>query len=212
MDSLLLHTCCGPCSTVAVPFWRAEGLEPLALFANPNIQPDVELARRTVAMRRYAQAAGVELVVDPVAGGVEWTAAVVPLAVASASGPRGGDQAVGASPGPARDRCRACLQVRMTEAAFGAAARGLPLFSTSLSVSPWQHHDLIAQAGYEAAALADVEFVYADLRRWYRRSIDESRRLELYRQPYCGCVASKWEAWYERRARRAARAHRQPAA
>jgi len=53
--------------------------------------------------------------------------------------------------------------------------------------------------------MAGVEFVYADLRRWYPRSIDESRRLGLYRQRHCGCVAGKWQDWHERRARRAAR-------
>jgi len=201
MDRILLHTCCGPCSTVAVPFWRAEGLEPLGLFANPNIQPLVERERRLTALRRYAAAAELELVVDDRAGASEWRAAVGPLSArgVTASGP---------TPAVAsRDRCRVCLQVRLTEAAFAAAARDLPRFSTSLSVSPWQHHDLIARAGYEAAEQAGVEFVYADLRPWYGRSIDESRRLELYRQPYCGCVPSKWEAWHERRARRSRRGH-----
>jgi predicted adenine nucleotide alpha hydrolase (AANH) superfamily ATPase len=57
-----------------------------------------------------------------------------------------------------------------------------------------------------AAAAAGVEFVYADLRRAYPRSIDESRRLRLYRQRWCGCVAGRWEAWHERRARRRASA------
>ena len=107
-----------------------------------------------------------------------------------------------------RDRCRACLDLRLREAAAVAAVRGLQRFSTSLTVSPYQHHDLIADAGRRAADAAGVEFVYADLRRHYRRSIDESRRLGLYRQRYCGCVPSKWEAWVQglerRRGRRTA--------
>jgi len=197
MDQILLHTCCGPCSTVAVPYWRAEGLEPLGLFANPNIQPDVERGRRLAALRRYAAAADLELRVDET-GVAAWQAAVRQPAAAPAG-----------SPATVRERCGACLQMRLTEAAFTAAAGGQTLFSTSLTVSPWQQHDLIARAGYEAAALAGVEFVYADLRRWYPRSIEESRRLELYRQPYCGCVPSKWEAWHERGARRRAKAAQQ---
>jgi hypothetical protein len=101
-----------------------------------------------------------------------------------------------------RTRCRECLEIRLSEAAHAAAARGLGLFSTTLTVSPWQHHDLIARSGLAAAEVAGVEFVYADLRRWYPRSIDESRRLGLYRQRYCGCVAGRWQEWHERRARR----------
>ncbi len=185
-----MHACCGPCSTVAVPYLRAEGLEPLAFFANPNVQPPDEHERRLGAMRRYAAAAELELVIDPGAGVREWAA---------------GAGRTAARPAPdSRERCRQCLETRLSEAAHAAAARDIGLFSTSLSVSPWQHHDLIARAGLAAAAAAGVEFVYADLRRAYPRSIDESRRLGLYRQRWCGCVAGRWDAWHERRARRRA--------
>jgi len=40
--------------------------------------------------------------------------------------------------------------------------------------------------------------VYLDLRDSFRGSYAESRRLDLYRQRYCGCAASKWEAWQRR--------------
>ena len=192
METILLHACCGPCSTVATPYFRAEGLEPLAFFANPNIQPPAEHDRRLQAMRDYAAAVGLELVVETGAGATEW---------AATAGRPPGLPAIGLP--DSRERCRACLEVRLTEAAHAAAARGLERFSTSLSVSPWQHHDLIARAGQAAAEVAGVEFVYADLRRFYARSIDESRRLGLYRQRYCGCVAGRWQVWHERRARRA---------
>jgi predicted adenine nucleotide alpha hydrolase (AANH) superfamily ATPase len=174
VDTILLHVCCGPCSSVAVPWWRSEGLEPLALFLNPNIQPNTEYARRLDALETRAQSADLELIV--------------------AADPRG--------------RCYACLQLRLDEAAWEAARRGLPAFSTSLTISPWQKHDLIAEAGYGAAHEAGVEFLYADLRPHYERSLDESRRLGLYRQPYCGCVPSKWEAWHEGRKRRSRRRDR----
>ena len=88
--------------------------------------------------------------------------------------------------------------------AAGAAARalGFTRFSTTLTVSPYQRHDLIAAAGVAAADRHGVAFVYLDVRDRYRDSYVESRRLGLYRQPYCGCAPSKWEAWHERRARR----------
>ena len=59
-----MHACCGPYNTVAVPYLRAAGLEPLAFFANPNIQPPAEHDRRLQAMRRYAEAADLALLVD----------------------------------------------------------------------------------------------------------------------------------------------------
>lgn len=186
MTDLLLHTCCGPCSTVAVPAWRARGVEPLAWFSNPNIQPAAELERRCESMQRYSRAAGLELVVatEPARGDAwaAWAAALPTL---------GGEE-----------RCRTCLGLRLDEAGAAAARLGLARFSTSLTISPYQRHELIIAAGEEAAQRHGAEFVYLDLRPQFRDSYSESRRLGLYRQPYCGCVASKWEAWHQRRERR----------
>jgi epoxyqueuosine reductase len=186
MIDLLLHACCGPCSTVAVPAWRERGVEPVGWFENPNVQPAAELERRRESMRRFSRAAAVELV-EPEAGeeAPAWRAWRRSL------------------PGATPDaRCAECLRLRL--GAAGAAARrlGFPRFSTTLTVSPHQRHDLIRAAGEAAAAVHGVDFVYLDARDAFRDSYAESRRLELYRQPYCGCAASKWEAWHERRARR----------
>ena len=105
--------------------------------------------------------------------------------------------------GRARDRAApsasACGWTRPEQA---ARALGFSRFSTTLTVSPYQRHDLIVAAGEAAADAHGVDFVYLDARDRFRDSYAESRRLELYRQPYCGCAASKWEAWHERRARR----------
>jgi len=188
MRDLLLHACCGPCSTVAVPAWRARGVEPVAWFHNPNIQPAAELERRLASMRRFSRAAGLELVVEErpseAAAWSEWTAG---LGIAAPE-----------------ERCAVCLGLRLHEAAAAAARRGLRRFSTTLTVSPYQRHELIVAAGEAAAAEHDVDFVYLDLRGSFRQSYAESRRLQLYRQPYCGCAASKWEAWEQRWARKKA--------
>jgi predicted adenine nucleotide alpha hydrolase (AANH) superfamily ATPase len=185
MSELLLHACCGPCSTVAVPAWRERGVEPVAWFGNPNIQPAAELERRMESMRRYSRTAGLELVVDgtpPQAAAWRAWSASLPAATPE-------------------ERCAVCLGLRLGSAAAAAARLGVPRFSTTLTVSPYQRHDLIRAAGEGAAAVAGVDFVYLDLRDSFRQSYAESRRLDLYRQPYCGCAASKWEAWQGRRER-----------
>jgi epoxyqueuosine reductase len=186
VTDLLLHTCCGPCSTVAVPAWRERGVEPVGWFMNPNIQPGAELERRRESMRRFSRAAGLELM-EPCGGGEApgWAAWSEALAAASPD-----------------ERCAACLGLRLDAAAESARALGFSRFSTTLTVSPYQRHDLIVAAGESAAGTHGVDFVYLDVRHRFRDSYAESRRLELYRQPYCGCAASKWESWHERRARR----------
>jgi hypothetical protein len=188
MSELLLHACCGPCSTVAVPAWRERGVEPVAWFHNPNIQPAAEMERRRESMLSFAAAASVAVVdearaPDPAA----WDAWAATLASAD----------------PER-RCAACLGLRLNAAAAAAARLGVGRFSTTLSVSPYQRHDLIAEAGRAAAERQGVDFVYLDLRPRFRDSYAASRELGLYRQAYCGCAAGKWEAWHRRRARRAA--------
>jgi len=187
VKDLLLHTCCGPCATVAVPAWRARGHEPLAWFGNPNIQPAADLERRLESMRRFSEAAELELVVADVMHEDAWRAWAAELDTL-----------------PAEERCRVCLGLRLDEAGAAAVRLGVERFATSLTVSPHQRHDLIAAAGEAAARRHGVAFLSLDLRDRFRDSYAESRRLDLYRQPYCGCAASKWEAWHERRRRRRA--------
>ena len=100
------------------------------------------------------------------------------------------------------ERCATCLGLRLGAAGEAARRLGFARFSTTLTVSPYQRHDLIVAAGEAAADAHRVDFVYLDARDRFRASYAESRRLELYRQAYCGCAASKWEAWHQRRARR----------
>ncbi len=162
-------------------------MEPVAWFYNPNIQPVVEWERRLESMRRYGRAVGLQVVVegDHLGQDARWREWAAALARTSAEA-----------------RCALCLGLRLQAAAAAAAARGSRRFSTTLSVSPYQRHDLIESAGAAAGAAHGVSFVYLDLRESYRQSYAACRRLDLYRQPYCGCAASKWEAWQQRRARR----------
>ncbi|MGD0997656.1 MAG: epoxyqueuosine reductase QueH, partial [Thermoleophilia bacterium] len=101
METILMHACCGPCSTVAVPYFRAAGLEPLAFFANPNIQPPDEHERRLQAMRRYAESAELALVVDSRAGVGEWAAGGGGGGPPAPPPPRGGGPPAGGGPGGA---------------------------------------------------------------------------------------------------------------
>jgi epoxyqueuosine reductase len=192
VDDLLLHACCGPCSTVAVPAWRAEGLEPVLRFFNPNVQPWWEYEKRLQSLRVFANAAGCRLMVARAAG--------VSGAAASWAAPWLAVTAAGDAPQP--ERCAGCVAVRLREAARAARAGGFARFATTLTVSPYQDHALIRRAGEEAGEAEGIEYLHRDLRSHFKLSYAESRRLGLYRQSYCGCVPSKWEARLERLARR----------
>ena len=61
-DRLLLHACCGPCSLEPVRILRSEGVEPVVFYANSNIHPAEEYARRLATLREWAADADLEVV------------------------------------------------------------------------------------------------------------------------------------------------------
>ena len=189
---LLLHACCGPCSLEPVRILRAAGHDLTILFANSNIAPADEHARRMRALREWAAGEGL-----PVVEG-----AYDPLSWEACAGRVGA-----AEPGSARHeaRCRACSRLRLGEAARTAAERGFDGVGTTLSVSPYQYTEVIREELERAAGQAGVRAVFEDFRPFYDEATRRSRELGMYRQNYCGCLFSRDEAAAEREARKAAR-------
>lgn len=178
---VLLHACCGPCTTAVLEALRADGREVTAFFYNPNLHPAAEYERRRAAMARVSAAMCLEVLWQhPQQGAQEYIRAV-----------RGREG----------ERCRACYQLRLEAAARQAAAGGFDAFTTTLAISPYQDLDLLGQVGQEAASRHHTHFLFQDFRPLYRRSRELAAQLALYRQDYCGCRFSL----QERAARLAAR-------
>lgn len=179
---LLLHACCGPCLLEPYDALAADH-DVAVVYANPNIHPAEEYARRRDTLLAYTRAAGIavtELPYEPEA----WAAATA-----------------GLEP-PAR--CHACYRLRIGMAAEEAARGGYEAVATTLTVSPYQDPDAIRAMGEEACAEAGVAFLVTDFRDAYPEATRRSRALGMYRQSYCGCAPSKAEADAERAARREA--------
>ncbi len=204
---LLLHICCAPCSTATVESWRSKAAGPAGwqdaepadrraselagVYFNPNIHPYAEHERRYEAVLGYAGRIGLSLIGQPKYDMADWLRQVH------------GKEEKGS-------RCRICIGGRLRHTAELAAAGGFDAFSTTLSISPYQDHDIIREEGRRAAAAHGPEFLYRDLRPLYRRSRELSRDAGLYRQKYCGCIFSEAEAEMERsRAREAKRRARE---
>ena len=172
--SMLLHVCCGPCATGAVPFWERRGTEVIGFFFNPNIHPFFEHRRRLTSTREAAEHAHLRLEVDDSYDPEAWFAAV-----ASGEG----------------SRCERCIGMRLRRAGEKAVALGCEAFSTSLSISPWQDHEAIRVQGEKAGRALGITFMYEDLRPQYAESRNASRKLGLYTQKYCGCLMSEQERY-----------------
>ena len=96
-------------------------------------------------------------------------------------------------------RCPVCYRLRMRSAARYAAENGFTHFTTTLLISPYQNHELLAQTAREAAQEFGVSFLYRDFRPSFREGQDRARAMGLYMQKYCGCIFSEEDRYRKRK-------------
>ena len=174
-EKILLHICCAPCATAVLENLRLDGYDVTGFFYNPSIHPWKEFKRRLDALKEWAPSVGLPVVYRddyPLENNIRMLL--------------GGD-----------NRCFSCFLDRMEKTAGHASDNGIRLFTSTLSVSPYQNHELLIDAGEKASELNKTEFLYRDFRSSYRRSIDLSREANIYRQPYCGCVFSERDRYFK---------------
>jgi len=183
--TLLLHSCCGPCSTACIervlPDWKVT-----IFYFNPCITDPEEYERRKAAqiqfLEAYNQGLPEEEQVDFIEGEYD-PDSYFKLVEGYEDEPEGGG------------RCTLCFQQRLEAAARFAKEEGYFAFGTTLTVSPHKNYPLISAIGNQIAKDCKVEFLDMDFKKkaGFQRSIQLSKEYELYRQNYCGCEFSKWE-------------------
>ncbi len=172
---ILLHICCAPCAGYCVRKLRADCREVTGYFFNHNIHPFQEYLKRLETLRRYAALVELEVIYRDEYRLEEFLANV-------ASNPA--------------DRCLYCYTSRLEAAAAEAVRLGFDSFTTTLLYSRYQKHELIRETGEMLARKYGIPFYYEDFRRGWQEGIVISKRLELYRQQYCGCIYSEKERYY----------------
>ncbi|MGI6656513.1 MAG: epoxyqueuosine reductase QueH [Desulfobulbus sp.] len=186
---ILLHLCCGPCAVYPVARLRAQGHEVYGLFFNPNIHPYQEFRRRIQAVRQFADIAALPVEIDTHYGLTDYLRRVV---------------------FHEKERCPLCYAMRLEHVAAQAQAGGFDAFTTTLLYSRYQRHDEIVRQCEALAKAHEIGFYYEDFRVGWQEGIDESIRLELYRQPYCGCVYSEQERYDKQLRKKRSSRHPQP--
>lgn len=175
---LLLHSCCGPCSSYVLEY-LTRYFDVTLLYYDPNIQPEAEYALRLenqmLVLERFPCVALMPCAYD----GEAYSEAVRGLE----GQPEGGA------------RCSVCFRLRLEMTARMAAEGGFGFFCTTLTVSPHKNAEVINGIGNELAEKYGVRWLPSDFKKrdGYRRSIELSREYGLYRQNYCGCLFSKTE-------------------
>lgn len=174
MTSILLHSCCGPCSTYVVKHLQKQGFEVTLYWYNPNVHPYREHQNRLEAIEKFSQITGVPLIVQDGYDMIEYFRAVT---------------------GHEGNRCADCYRLRLIKTAQTARQYNIDTFTTTLLISPFQKHALIHTIGDEAGQAYGVIFHFEDYSSGFRESHKISHELDLYHQSYCGCVYSEWERY-----------------
>jgi len=208
---LLLHACCGPCSSYVLEYLSSR-FEITVLFYNPNIYPAAEYERRLEELKRFytkfVPARNVCVIEEPYEPEEFYTAVGTREQPELAAEPERGE------------RCRRCYELRLRRTYEYAAAHNFEYFCTTLSISPFKDADMINEIGvklvgeaalrqaqgpqnssavvkHTSAVVEPVEttprWLPSDFkkRNGFKHSLELSAEYDLYRQEYCGCIYSQ---------------------
>jgi len=98
-----------------------------------------------------------------------------------------------------KERCPYCYSVRLEATALEAKKEGFDGFSTTLLQSTHQNHALIRETGERIAQEIGIPFYYEDFRQGWKKGVDISKAMGLYRQQYCGCIYSEKERFMKKK-------------
>ena len=193
VTSLLLHSCCAPCSSYCLES-LSEYFHITVFYYNPNIYPKEEYGKRVEEQQRLIAQLPVKYPVRFLAGDYEKERFYE--AVRGLEGEREGGE-----------RCVRCFALRLREAAKTAAKLGMDYMTTTLSISPLKNAETLNEIGERAAQEYGVRYLNSDFKKknGYKRSVELSAEYGLYRQDYCGCVFSMREREAAERAKTAER-------
>ncbi|MBQ7606123.1 MAG: epoxyqueuosine reductase QueH [Firmicutes bacterium] len=180
---LLLHSCCGPCSTACIERLLSDW-DITVFYYNPNITDKEEYELRKSEQIRFIREYSRKNLLGERINFVEgkYDPAEYYSAVSGHEGDREGGK-----------RCELCFRLRLTAAAAEAKKLGIDTFGTTLTVSPYKNYDIITMIGTELAVANGLSWLDRDFKKkaGYQRSIEMSKEYGLYRQHFCGCEFSK---------------------
>ena len=175
---VLLHSCCGPCSSSVLEY-ITQYFDVTLLWYNPNLYPKEEFDRRFKTQVELIEKMGLADKVDILAE--PWKSEDYYRRVKGLENePEGGK------------RCAECFRLRLLETARLAKHYGYDYFCTTLTLSRHKDAVLINTIGEEIAKAVGVSWLPSDFkkRNGENRSIELSEQYGLYRQLYCGCEFS----------------------
>lgn len=180
---LLLHSCCGPCSTTVITRLK-DFFDITVFYYNPCLYPNEEYEKRLneqikfINLLNKTEGYNIKIIVP------EFNPSTFYNEVKKVENyetlPEGGA------------RCYACYHERLKATATFAKQNGFDYFGTTLTVSPYKHSNWLNEIGLNLQNQLNINFLVSDFKKkeGYKQSLLLSQKYNLYRQNYCGCVYS----------------------
>jgi len=170
---LLMHSCCAPCSSYCITYLK-DYFDITILYYNPNIEPFEEYYKRKEEQKRLCEILGVGIM-DCDYDNESFRKMVLGLESEKEGG----------------FRCFKCYELRLRKTA--ELAKEFDYFTTTLTVSPYKNSNKINEIGLKLESEYGVKYLVSDFKKkeGYKKSIELSKKYNLYRQNFCGCVYSK---------------------
>ena len=175
MKKMLLHSCCGPCSTQVIEVLKND-FDLTIYYYNPNIDTQEEFDLRLAEEKRYCKEVGIPVIEDGY-NSEEFESKIKGLEKEKEGGAR----------------CPVCFKLRLEKTALKAKELNYDCFGTTLTVSPHKNSILINSIGKNIENELGIEFIEGNYKKQdgYKKSIELSKKYNLYRQNYCGCKYAK---------------------
>jgi len=176
---LLLHSCCGPCSTYVISF-LSDYFDITVIYYNPNIEPESEYLKRKDEqikfIKNYKSKNNLDLL------DIEYENDKFKNIIKGLESKLEGGS-----------RCSKCFKLRLEKTASIASLNNYDYFGTTLTVSPHKNANIINEIGKSLEKEYNIKWLIADFKKneGYKKSIILSKQYDLYRQDYCGCTSSK---------------------
>lgn len=178
VPSLLLHSCCAPCSSYVLEY-LSEYFKITVFYYNPNIYPPSEYAKRVQEQQEFIKAIPAKNPIQFMEGNYN-TSLYYDTVKGLEKDEEGGE------------RCFKCYELRLREAAAIAKEKDFDYFTTTLSISPMKNAAKLNEIGKKLEEEFGVKHLDSDFKKknGYKRSVELSKEYNLYRQDYCGCIFS----------------------